>query len=312
MKLVVKKKTVGYGVDGSDVAITDSANIHTLKEGSFIIAFDNGVVIKADGTFTGVAGEKAIIYHKPVGGTSVFSSAPIVVGKANLLKPLANTTAVAKVMTYSLTKATITSGMHSGVAIINLKVNINDPARRNDATVYTDALTSQADINTGVLAAINKVPGVTATISTNLVTITCAAGVNVQVIGLGMFENVKPTVTAALVYGDAVSYTEMLQFAKDCSAFDGNHDTSLEGIQGTFTKNYGVENTPYLIFGIEINRSVFSTGKTDMNRYGAVNYIAIPEGDLATTNEGFMDILKAATLGVSADTGAAGADASDN
>lgn len=312
MKLVVKKKGVGYGVNASDVAITDIANLGTLKEGSFLIAFDNGSVIKADGTFTGTAGEKAIIYHKPVGG-QVLSSSPIVVGHAGILKPLTNTAPVAKVVTIDLTKGTIAAGMASGVSLVDAKKNINDNSRRKDYTIYTDSATTQAVINAGIKALVETDPNVaSAALSTNVLTITFKANTNVFVYGLGAFELVKPTTTAALVYGDALTTEEMIQFAKDCSPFDGNRDSSLDGVIGLFTKDYGVENTTYIVIGIEINRGVFSTGKTDMNRYGAVNYIAIPEGDLAAANEGFMDIIKAAVTGVSADTGATGADAGDN
>lgn len=311
MKLVVKKKSVGYGVNGSDVAITDIANIATLKEGSFLIAFDNGVVVKADGSFTGTAGDKAIIYHVPVGGT-LQASNPIYVGKSKILKPLTDHAAAQRVVTYDLTKVAMTGEFHSGVRVVDRSKSIYDPTRLYDYTVYGDAAVTQATLN-GIAAKVATCPLVaSATLATNLMTVTFKAGVNAYLTGLGIFEAVKETQTTALSYGDPVSSADMVKFAQACSASDGCRDSSIDGIIGTFTRNYGVEAYNYLVYGLELNTTVYSTGKTDLGQYGAVLYIAIPEGDLAATNEGFMDILKAATLGVSNDSGAAGADAADN
>lgn len=311
MKLVVKKKDVGYALNASDVAITDIANLSTLKEGSFLIAFDNGVVITAAGTFTGTAGRKAIVYAK-VGGV-VQSMPPIEVGKSKLMMPLPNHAPAAKVVTFSIVKpTTITVDNHTGLSFVDNDVYLLDPTRRKDVTVYTDASTVQADLNalTAKVLALDFVS--TCVLAGTTLTITFVAGRNIAVTGLGEFERTVAATTTELSYGDSLSSEEMTKFVHSISAWDGNRDSSIDGIIGTFTRNYGVENNKYLVYGLQLNTSVYSTGKTDLDQYGAINYIAIPEGDLAATNEGFVDIFKAAISGNSTDSGGASADASDN
>lgn len=312
MKLLVKKKSVGYGVNTSDVAITDLANISTLKPGSFLIAFDNGVVITSAGSFTGSAGSKALIYFMTAGGDLVVSP-PILVGRSSILKPVADHAAAAKVVTFDMTVTIGTTQTNTGVMLLDKSKGVYDPTRRDDITVYVDSTVSQATFNAALKAKIEKSALVASTSLTgNVLTITFVAGANVDVFGLGLLEQVKQTITTALAYGDFVSTANMRKFATECSVDDGNRDTSINGVLGTFTKDYGIEAYNYLIFGIELNTGNYSTGKPDIALYGATVYIAIPEGDLAATNEGFMDILKAATTGVSNDSGAAGVDVADN
>jgi hypothetical protein len=314
MKLFIKKKSVLYGVNDAAAAITDLKLVNTLREGSFLIGFDNGCVVNADGTITAIAGapapEKAFIYGKTKGGLSV--SAPIFVGKSKILAPLKTTAPAAKVVTFNVTKPGTIADSHSGVRIVDTSKHLYDNTRTNDYTIYVESITTQAQLD-ALKDKIATSPLVaSATVAASVITITFKAGLNPQVLGLGVFERTVATVTTPLTLGNAISSDEMARFAIDCSPFDGNRDTSINGIIGTFPKDYGVEDYRYLVYGFEINTGVYSTGKTDMGQYGAVNYIAIPEGDLASAaNEGFGDIFKAMITGVGADSGATGADAAD-
>lgn len=311
MKLLVKKQGVKYGVNGSDTAITDLANILTLKEGSFLMAFDNGVVIKADGTFTGDAGTKCNTFAMING--KIRSAVPIVVGQAKILEPMPDHAAAKKVATFNIVKpASITVDSHTGLTFIDADKHLRDSTRRKDVTVYTDEDTVQSDLDKlrDHVAALDFVD--TCTLGSNTLTITYMQDANISITGLGEFLKREETVTTKLSYGDALSYEQMVEFARMASPQDGNRDGGITGDLGTFTKDYGIEDYMYLVFGIGFNTSMYSTGKPDRLEYGAVSYIAIPEGDLADTNEGFMDILKAATTGVSNDSGGAGTDASDN
>lgn len=315
MKLFIKKKSILYGVNASNAAITDLKLVGTLREGSFLIGFDNGCVVNADGTITTIAGapatEKAFIFGMTKGGLSV--SAPIYVGKSKILPPLKTQNPAAKVVTFNLTKpATIEQGTHSGVRIVDTSKHIYDNTRTKDYTIFVEAATTQAQIDAlkDKIAASPLVAS--ASVAASVVTITFKAGLNPQVLGLGVFERTVATVTTPVAFGNSISAEELAAFAHACSPFDGNRDSSIAGIIGTFPKDYGVEDYRYLLYGFEMYDDVYSTGKSDMNQYGAVNYIAIPEGDLATAaNEGFGDIFKAMVTGVGADSGAAGADAAD-
>ena len=315
MKLFIKKKSILYGVNASNAAITDLKLVNTLREGSFLIGFDNGCVVNADGTITTIAGapapEKAFIYGMTAGGLSV--SAPIYVGKSKILPPLKTQNPAAKVVTFNVTKpGTITQDTHSGVRIVDTTKHIYDNTRTNDYTIFVESTTTQGQID-ALATKIATCPLVaSASVAASVITITFKAGLNPQVLGLGVFERTVPTVTTAVAFGNSISSKEMADFAHACSPFDGNRDSSIDGIVGLFPKNYGVEDYRYLVYGFEMNNGVYSTGKSDMNQYGAVNYIAIPEGDLAAaTNEGFGDIFKAMVTGVGNDSGAAGADAAD-
>lgn len=312
MKLVIKKKDVLYGVNGADAAITDIANIETLKEGSFLCAFDNGVVILADGTFVGDASEKAIIYHMRQGELEVTS--PIFVGKSRLLPPLADHAAAPRRVTFSIViPGTITEEGYTGLSFIDQSKNEPDPTRRKDVSVYTNPDSTQTTLDAlqAKVLALDFVA--TCTLAANTLTITYVAGANIHVSGLGEFETRVATETQALSQGDSLSPLQMAEFVHSISPFDGNRDASIDGIIGTWVREYGVEDYNYLNFGIVINTDMYSTGKPDMDQYGGVLYVAFPEGDLAAAaNEGFVDIFNAMISGVSNDSGGAGADAADN
>lgn len=311
MKLVVKKKGVGYGVNDADAAIVDIANVATLKEGSFLIAFDNGTIIKADGTLTGDAGEKSIIYAMRKGELEV--SSPIYVGKSSLVTPVADHAAAAKVATLtSVFAASDADGEHTGLIIYDMSKNVMDPTRRKDYTIYTDDNTVVGDY-AAIATKVKEHPLVSdCTYGSNKFTVTFVSGANCDIEGLGAVEKGVKAVTTKLAYGDALTMAEMVEFAHTISPFDGNRDGSIDGDINTFARDYMIEDYPYLVFGFNVNDSVYSTGKSDLSRYGGNLYIAFPEGDLAAANEGFLDIFKAAISGVGNDGGGAGADDPDN
>lgn len=301
MKLVVNKKSVLYGVNGSDAAITNIANIETLKEGSFLIAFDNGVIITAAGTFTGTAGEKSIIYHMLNG--ELQTSSPIYTGKGAVLEPMADHAPAAKVVTFNILKPeSITESMQTGVALFDQGKSIHDPTRRDNITVYTDENTTQADINALEAKILAHDLVATCVLGGATLTITFVADANVDVEGLGEFEKTVAVVTTDISYGDALTYAQMGEFVKTVEPFDGNRDTSIDGTMEMFTRRYGVEMYNYLIYSIEVNKAQYSTGKEDLHRYGANLYIAHAEGDLPAVGKSWLDIFNAAVTGVSLDT----------
>lgn len=298
MKLVVKKKDVLYGVNGSDVLITDIANIETLKEGSFLIAFDNGTIIAPTGVFAGAAGEKSIIYHKLNG--ELVTSSPIYTGKGALLNPMVDHAAAARVVTFDNTiPASISVDMHTGLSFIDYSKNEMDPTRRKDITVFTDENSVQTDVN-ALAAKVAALPFVATCTGTTTLTITYMAGYNIGVSGLGEYEQRVATETTALSYGDALTYEQMKDFVMSVSSFDGNRDTDIDGILGTWAKEYGTEDYPYLVYGIETNKDTYGDGKTDLHRYGAVLYFGIPEGDLPIALGDWLNIFNAAITGISA------------
>ena len=234
MKLIVKGVGVGYGINTSDAAITDTANVGTLKIGSFLFTHDNGNVVKVDGTIQAnstLTPERGIIWVNDQG--DVKASTPINLATARLLKPLPNTNATAKVVTIDLTKPTVAVDKYSGVYI----VNNNKPMFDKSGEYLCDALlgvdTVQANFNAAVLAKVQKVPFVASAAidgGSDVLTITFKPGYNPVVKGMGYFDLTAVTVTTPLAYGDFLTGAELKAFAESTLApYDGRRANHIDG-----------------------------------------------------------------------------------
>ena len=206
MKIVVKKSGVGYGVNGSDAAVTDLANVDTLKVGSFLFAFDNGNVVKVDGTITTASNKPAetgIIYYND--GLGVRASMPITLATAKLIRPLPDTAKAAKVvtidLTYSITDDTVEE---SGVYILDNTLPTYDNSRESYHTIAISKDVLQATFNAKVLASVKANPCVaSASIDGgDVLTITFVEGKNPVVKGIGFFQKTTVTVSTPMLYRD--------------------------------------------------------------------------------------------------------------
>lgn len=309
MKLVIKKSGVDYS------SVSDIANIGNMAEGSLLLAFDDGTIIAPNGTFlkggaaaTETTGDKCFIYAMLDGEVRI--SHPIKVGAAALLKPLPDHDAVKKVMTLTKTfAASDEEGEHTGLVIWDYSKNEMDPTRRRNYSIYTDDSTVIEDYQAIATKVAEDELVYSCAYAAGVFTVTFVEGANGGISGLGAVEDGVIATTAALKYGDTLSADEMAAFALTCSPFDGNRDGSIDGDIKTFQKDYGIEDKKYILWGIETDKSVYATGKTDLNRYGATLYLAHVDGEGPADGEGWMDIFNAALTGVPGDSVAEGVDA---
>lgn len=318
MKLIVKGTGVGYGISAADAAITDLANISTLKPGSFLFSHDNGNVVKVDGTIQAnstVPAEKGIIWYND--GGDIKAGTPITLATAKLLRPYKDTAAAAKVVTVDLTFPTVTVDKYSGIYLLDNKKPMFDKSGEFFCDALLGAGVTQAAFNAAVLAKLQKVYFVeTAAVDGNDVfTITFKAGYNPVVKGMGYFDQNVVTVSNALANADSMSGAELKTFADQVLApHDGRRENYIDGNIGLWAKTYGVDLTKrYVVYAI--TWQAVANGRPYQNSPSMENivYIAIVEGELAAaTNEGYMDIFNAFLSGTGSDTGAAGADAADN
>jgi len=316
MKIAIDKTGVGYGVNTSDVAITDVANIGTLKVGSFLFVHDNGNVIKSDGTITTastVVPDYGMVYFND--GVSIKCSQPIRLETAKLMPPLPNVAPTVLVGTFDLTLGTITVDKYSGVNMIDNTLPVYDPIRITTIDKFVGVETTQTVFENAIVAKLLKVPYIaSATLAAHVVTVTFKEGYNPGMIGLGYLETKTFTVTTPQTYADSLTGVELLAWIdREIAPLDGKRENNLMGNVGLWRKSYPVElGAKYLVWAIAY--TMIAGGRPAQNSPSMTNYvyIAIVEGEVAATNEGYKDIFKAFISKVGSDTGAAGADAADN
>lgn len=313
MDLVVVKSGVTYGHTGAAV-ITSLANVNTLAEGSVLAAFENGTVILASGATQGgaLAGSKGLLFYKRDG--VVRKTTPIDVATARLISPLGDDAPVAQVQLISASLPAVVDELkYTGVAILDNHMSVYDKGREVLANVEVDADTVKADYLAALVLKIKEHPKVANCVNAaGTLTITMVAGANLSIIGVGYLEGTKGTTTGgtALSYGTLVTAEELALLATQVSASDGNYSNHMDGAAPLFNKTYGIEaGVNYNVWAIESKAKAGYTAN-DADVVPNIVYIAIPNGQEASGNEGYLDVLNAlcGNIGDTAATGGIGED----
>ena len=292
--LIIVKSGVDYGVNNSDVAITDLANILTLKEGSVLGAFENGTVILATGASQGggVAGQKSTVFYNR---GDVAKSIMIDVATAKVISPRGSADPVAKVMEFDATAmGTRTEVEPTGVLITDLDRPYYENGRLKYVDLPVDADTVLADYYTALAAKIAEHESVASAVNAaGTITITLEVGKNISLIGTGYLEGEVPTVTTDISFGDVVTTEEIMEIANEVQGSAGAGDTDFNGAPDLFKREWGIEDgVSYEMYAITFRATSGYPSNVAANEE-QILYFAVPKGQLPAVGEDWLDILNA-------------------
>lgn len=259
--LVINKDGVNYGEDASGDPITDIANVTDLAEGSFLFAFENGVIIDRDGEYPNgsTPGKYVVVYSMENGLLRTCTLNPTL---AKRLPSFTNTAASKVVNATLVLPTTHTDRLHTGIIAIDADKHPSDPSarKRYEVLVDGDTLSTHSSSDTAaslVAAKLQEHPKVltaTVTKSTGAIVITMVAGANMNFVGTGYFEDITFTVGTQLEFANTLSATELAELEKEAMVKEGRSQDNILGgdVANMFTKLSMVESgKTYTIYGVE-------------------------------------------------------------